>query len=343
MAWRLRKANSANKAVSSQYAQSDSVGIGCVVPASVIVFVSPALLLAGVVSVTLAGAVTVAVWARDPVAAESTVKVIENVTDPPDPTLRVVLRAPLPLEGPETLLAPVTPVRLQLPDAAPEGSGADTVAPTALEGPLLLTTMVYVDVPPAVTVGIPSVVVMDRSAACTIVFVSPALLLAGVASVTLAGAVTVAVWARDPVAAESTVKVIENVTDPPDPTLTVVLRAPVPLEGPETLLTPVTPVRLQLPDAAPEGSGADAVAPTALEGPLLLTTMVYVDVPPAVTVSTPSVVVMDRSAACTIVSVSLALLLAGAVSVSPAGAVTVAVWAREPVAAESTVKVIKSG
>src|SRR4029077_9040936 len=54
--------------------------------------------------------------------------------------------------------------------------------------------------------------------------------------------------------------------------------------------------------------------------------------PPALTLVTPSVLVIARSATRLTVSVSVALLLPGVGSVTPAGAATVAVLAIEPVA-----------
>src|SRR5512146_2197199 len=83
------------------------------------------------------------------------------------------------------------------------------------------------------------------------------------------------------------------------------------------------------------GMRSVTLAPVMLLGPLLVTTMVYVVDPPGVAVATPSVLVIDRSAitaAGVMVSVSVALLLPGLVSVTPAGADTVAVFERLPLA-----------
>ena len=85
----------------------------------------------------------------------------------------------------------------------------------------------------------------------------------------------------------------------------------------------------------------DGVAPTTAAGPRLLARMLYVTAVPAVTEATPLVFVMARSAVVggngTIVSVSVAVLLPGFGSVTPAGAVTVAVFASVPLAAGDTV------
>src|SRR4029077_5565657 len=79
-------------------------------------------------------------------------------------------------------------------------------------------------------------------------------------------------------------------------------------------------------------AGSVKIAPLAPDGPALLTPMVYVVVPPALTLVTPSVLVIERSATRLTVSVSVALLLPGVGSVTPAGAAIVAVLAIEPVA-----------
>ena len=60
--------------------------------------------------------------------------------------------------------------------------------------------------------------------------------------------------------------------------------------------------------------------------------------PPAVAVVTPSVLVIDRSADAASVSLSVALLLPGVGSVTPASAATVAVLDSVPVAAAEMVQ-----
>ena len=78
------------------------------------------------------------------------------------------------------------------------------------------------------------------------------------------------------------------------------------------------------------------MAPTTLLGPLLVTVIVYVVAVPGDTLATLSVFVIARSAMNANVSVSVALLFAGVGSVTPAGAVTVAVFTSVPVAAALT-------
>src|SRR5439155_7864106 len=96
-----------------------------------------------------------------------------------------------------------------------------------------------------------------------------------------------------------------------------------------------TAVNVSLTIAA--GRMSLTTAPMTPLGPLLLTTMVYVVEVPDVTLATPSLLVIARSAIELSVSVSVALLLAGFGSVTPTGAAMVAVLAMEPVALPATV------
>jgi hypothetical protein len=73
-------------------------------------------------------------------------------------------------------------------------------------------------------------------------------------------------------------------------------------------------------------------------GPALEAVIVYVVEPPAVTVVTPSALVIARFAFGVSVSVSVAELLPGLGSLTPPGAVTVAVLLREPVASDEMVQ-----
>src|SRR5438874_2614511 len=112
---------------------------------------------------------------------------------------------------------------------------------------------------------------------------------------------------------------------------------PVPLA---VQLLPADAAHVQLALLMPAGSVSVTVAPVTALGPALLTTIVYVTVPPGVAVVTPSVLVMLRSASGARVSVSVAELLAGVGSVTPAGAVTVAVLDTVPVAVDEILAVI---
>src|SRR3954468_18266526 len=103
---------------------------------------------------------------------------------------------PLPLAVHVPPAAPAH-VHVQVSDA---GNVSATVAPVALLGPAFDAVIVYVTDPPAVAVVTPSVLVIARSADAPSASVSVAELLPGVGSVTLAGAVTVAVLLNEPVA-----------------------------------------------------------------------------------------------------------------------------------------------
>src|SRR6266496_379673 len=111
--------------------------------------------------------------------------------------------------------------------------------------------------------------------------------------------------------------------------VTVELMLPLPLGAPHAVVTvPPLPALLTAQVQAPNVNAAGAisvtVAPDTSLGPLLVTVIVYVVLPPGVTLATPSVLVIARSAIGVTVSVSVALLLPGFGSVVPAGAVTVA-------------------
>src|SRR5262245_37388709 len=102
------------------------------------------------------------------------------------------------------------------------------------------------------------------------------------------------------------------------------------------------PEAVQVPPPAPThvqvavrlaGNVSATVEPGASPGPALLAVIVYVTLPPGTAVVTPSVFVIARSACGVSVSVSVAELLAGVGSVTPAGAATVAVFDRVPVVA----------
>src|SRR5438105_3095513 len=98
------------------------------------------------------------------------------------------------------------PDAVQVPPPAPTqvqvavrlaGKVSATVAPMTLLGPALLAVIVYVTLPPAAAVVIPSVLVIARSAWGKSVSVSVALLLVGFGSVVALD--TVAVFDRLPV------------------------------------------------------------------------------------------------------------------------------------------------
>src|SRR5437870_2888073 len=100
---------------------------------------------------------------------------------------------------------------------------------------------------------------------------------------------------------------------------------------PAVQVPPVRPEQVQV-QVSEAGNVSATVEAVALLGPALEAVMVYVTEPPAVAVVTPSVLVIERSALAESVSESVAELLPGTESVTPPGAVTVAVLLSVPVA-----------
>ena len=182
----------------------------------------------------------------------------------------------------------------------------------------------------------PSVLVIDRSPVGVKVSVSVAVLLAGVGSVTEAGAAMVAVLATVPVAPAEIVPVSVNVAVPPGIRLTLALMLPLPEAG---QLEPTLAVHVHVAPAMLAGTVSATVAAVTDEGPALEATIVYVTEVPGTSPAEPSVLVIDRSAVGTKVSVSVAVLLAAVGSVMPAATATVAVLTSVPVAAAAIVAV----
>src|SRR5271167_2109970 len=131
---------------------------------------------------------------------------------------------PLPLAvNPE---APPLPTAVNVSLVITAGRTSVTVAPVTLLGPLLLTTMVYVVVPPGITEVTPSVLLIARSACGVNVSVSVALLLLRFGSVTPAGAAILAVLVIVPVALPATVALTVKVTLPPAGSVGTTMPAP---------------------------------------------------------------------------------------------------------------------
>src|SRR5947208_252844 len=110
------------------------------------------------------------------------------------------------------------------------------------------------------------------------------------------------------------------------------------LPEPEAVQVPPpapTQVQVQVSEA---GKVSATVVPVALLGPALLAFPARRSADLAVAVVTPSVLVIERSALAASVSLSVAELLPGVGSVTPAGAVTVAVLLSVPVAAAEIVQ-----
>src|SRR2546422_701289 len=108
--------------------------------AAVIVSSSVAELFVVGLSVTPAGAVTVAVLIRWPVAEGATVPVTVNVAVPPASRFTVVEM--LPLTGPAVQLEPAEATQVHEAPVNTAGNVSLTEAAVTLDGPLLVTTIV---------------------------------------------------------------------------------------------------------------------------------------------------------------------------------------------------------
>ena len=103
---------------------------------------------------------------------------------------------------------------------------------------------------------------------------------------------------------------------------------------------PLVAMHVHVAPESEDGRVSVTVAPVTEDGPLLVATIVYVTGVPATSVAAPSVLVIDRSAVGANVSVSVAELFVEVGSVTPVGAVTVAVLTSDPVALPAIVAVI---
>ena len=120
-------------------------------------------------------------------------------------------------------------------------------------------------------VATPSVLVIDRSAVGMSVSVSVAELLPGVGSVTPAGAATVAVLTRLPVADALIVAVTVNVAEAPTGRSTVALMLPLPLAG---QVAPPVAEHVHVVPVRAAGMMSATVAAVTAEGPVLVATIV---------------------------------------------------------------------
>ena len=253
---------------------------------------------------------------------------------PPGSSVTESTSAPLPDAAHDE---PADAAHVQLIADAPAGSASVTAAPITVDGPALATVTVYTVVPPGVAVSVPSVLVIDRSAWANTVVVSVAVLLAGVGSTPTPGMVTVAVFDSTPANAGSIVASTMNVAVPPATRSIVAEMLPVPVG-----LSHVDDADAAHVHDTPE-SGAGTTSSTGalaiVDGPLLVTTIEYwIDVP-AMSVTLPSVLVIDRSAFGLMVVDADAVLFDGSGSLEPAGAATAAVLTIVPVALGATVAV----
>ena len=122
-------------------------------------------------------------------------------------------------------LEPGDAAHVQVAPIKAVGSASLTSASVMVDGPALVTTIVYVMAAPAAIDVSPSVLVMIRSAVGVTDVVSVAVLSPGAVSTTPTGASMVAVLAITPEAGASTVAITVNVAVPPGVSETVVLMA----------------------------------------------------------------------------------------------------------------------
>lgn len=232
--------------------------------------VSLAVLLPLLGSVEPAGAETLAVFVKVPSALSATLAVSVKVALPPAARLTVVLTLPVPLVAPQ--LDPLEVKQVQLALVNLSGRVSTTGAPMTALGPALETSSRYVTIVPAVTVVTLFDLVMDKSEVGVKVSVSLAELFAGLLSVEPAGAATVAVLVKVPVAVLATVALNVNVAVPPGSRFTFDAMLTVPLA--DAQLEPVEAVQAHEPMTRLAGMMSVTSAPTTALGPALLTTMV---------------------------------------------------------------------
>ena len=176
--------------------------------------------------------------------------------------------------GPPGHTAP--PLAAQVRDffSSPAASTVTTTAPSTALAPALVTTIVYLVDPAAVTLLVPLVIVRLRSTVVPALSVSDALLFAGVGSFTPAGAVTVAMFVTLPPAAV-TVAPIVSVTLPPNGSAGMASPAStwatVGLAG---QVAPPAAAQTTVVFVSPAAAGSVTIALFAASGPALLTTTV---------------------------------------------------------------------
>jgi len=234
------------------------------------VSVSVAELLAPFESVLPAGAVIVAVLASEVVAVEAIVAVSVNVAVPDTARLTVPLMLPVPDAAGQ--LEPLVAVHVHVAPVSVPGNVSATVAPVITDGPEFEATIVYVIPWPGTADAAESVFVMDRSPVGVSVSVSVAELFAEFGSVTDAGAATVAVFASVPVAVAAIVPVTVNVAVPPGARVTVALTLPLPDAAGQ--VDPADAEQVHVTAVMVAGTVSATVAPVAVDGPLLVATIV---------------------------------------------------------------------
>jgi hypothetical protein len=248
--------------------------------------VSLAVLFAGVGSDVPNGGSTCAVFVNVPFVAV-TVAVKVNVTLPPAGSTGITM--PVPWMSP-TFVVPQAAPPCGLPQEtlvaeSPAETGSVTKAPSAADGPALLTTIVYVVVLPEIAVVIESVLVMETSAKSTL-STSVAVLLVESGSPTPLGGTIDAVLVIAPPGAVTLAATV-NVRLAPLGNVPMTIPGPC-IKG--TLVVGQTAPSVSLPHVTavmlmPAAIGSEKIAPSAADPPRLLTTIEYTVVPPTGTLS----------------------------------------------------------
>ena len=152
------------------------------------------------------------------------------------------------------------------------GNVSPTKAFTAVEGPALVATIVYVVDVPGMTSVRPLVFVMERSPVGTSVSTSVDVLFSGVGSAMPVGGVIVAVFVSVPTAVGSMVPVSEYDAEPVARRETEELMLPVPLAAAQ--VDPGVGVHVHVAPVKTTGSVSTTAIPGASEGPAFCTVMV---------------------------------------------------------------------
>jgi len=204
--------------------------------------------------------------------------------------------------GPDTYVIPV-------------GSVSTTDQPDESDGPLLVSWIVYVKFCPAVAVSPLSILSIDRSALRPTGVSSVSVSFSESGSGSWPTTVTMLVNVLSAATLDDTSTVMLNVRKSPAAMSVSLLSVTVPSPLSTARMSPL----LADTNVIPAGSVSVTVQPEESDGPALLIVTVYVNSSPAVAVASSSVLMIDRSAIRTVVT--LAVALTGSVSALSAVAV----------------------
>lgn len=214
------------------------------------------------------GTVAVTVLVSEPEAPAATVAVSAYVAVPPTSNEIESLMLPEPLGAHDD---PDEAMQVHVALVSALGSESPTVAPVTLDGPLFVTSIVYVSGVPGTAATWPSVLVTARSTEGESGSVSVEELLAALGSETPEGVEIEAVFASEPVSVAAMVPLTMNVTDDPTPRFTIWLIDPLPDAA---QLAPADALHVHVAPSRPAGIVSVTVAPIALDGPPFVATIV---------------------------------------------------------------------